>query len=1012
MSKFTDFFIERPVFSTSLSLLLLVIGLIAFNRLAIREYPAMSANAISISTTYTGANADTIESFITTKIENAIAGVDNIDYIKSTSSSGKSQVVIYLTLNADVNTALEDINSDLASVIKNLPDGVDSPVVKKIDPDANAAMVVTFTSTRRSAPEITDYLSRVIVPQLVTVSGIGSADILGNRTYAMRLWLNPLKMAALNVTASDIQDALDNNNIQAQPGSVRRNEQVLIINAQTSLHTPEEFSQLVIKHQGNQLVRLSDIATVELGATSYTKNLRIDGKVGVGVGITIKSSANPLAVSTDARRVFDNLQKQIPADMKMIYARDNSVYIQMSVNEVIRTIFESALFVFAVIFFFLGSFRAVLIPIVTIPLSLISTFAFMFAMGFSINILTLLAFVFAIGMVVDDAIVVLENIHRHIESGLSPLQASLKGAREIVFVIIAMTFTLAAVYAPIGFTTGLTSILFKEFAFTLAASVIVSGFIALTLSPMMCSKFLKVTKHESVLEIKIHYYLAKLTKSYQSVLDKVLHNRLMIVTSMLAVIIFGVIFFMPLYATSTLAPNEDQGLLMGKGNAPTGASISYTEKYTNSLQNITQKIPEVAHNLMINGQGSESSAMLIFQLTDWSKRKKSSDVIQSELMQITSSIPGMKFIFFNPSSLPGSTSTYSTEFVVKSTGSYQELYEITQRLAEKLEQQPGILSADADLRIDSPEITIDIDRSKASTLGITMSDINTVLNLALGQPTMSSFVRDGQTYDVIPQLNAIFSNNPDKLNQLYVKTESGTLVPLANIIRITNTVAASSLNHFQQQRAVTLDLVLADNYSQQQAINTFITLLKSENLPDYVTYDFSGDTRQFIESGSSMLMIFIFALIFIYLVLSAQFESFIDPFIVMLTVPLALVGALFTLYIVGASLNIYTEIGLITLVGLISKHGILMVAFANQLRENKMGIHEAIKMSATIRLRPILMTTAAIVLGALPLILANGAGSVARSQMGWTIAGGMLFGTILTLFVIPTMYTLFKQEVR
>ncbi len=583
MKKFTDFFIERPVFSTALSLLLFVIGLIAFNQLSVRQYPDIAADAISISTTYTGANPETVESFITTKIENAIAGVDNIDYIESSSTSEKSQVVIYLTLNADVNTAVEDINSDLASVIKHLPDGVDNPVIKKIDPNATSAIVVAFTSHQRNAPEITDYLNRIIVPQLVTVSGVGSVDILGNRTYAMRLWLDPLKMAALGISATDIQNAFDDDNIQAQPGAVRRQEQVLTINARTSVQTPDEFRNLIIKHEGDRLVRLSDVARVELGAESYTKSLRINGENAVGLGINIKSSANPLAVSVAAKEMLGNLQKQMPNDLQMIYARDNSTYIKLSINEVIRTIVEAAIFVFFVIFIFLGSLRAVLIPIVTIPLSLIATFAFMLAMGFSINILTMLAFVFAIGMVVDDAIVVLENIHRHIESGLSPLQAALKGGREIVFVVIAMTFTLAAVYAPIGFTTGLTSILFKEFAFTLAASVVISGFIALTLSPMMCSKFMRSTGVESSFEKKINHCLYKLTQSYQTVLNIILDNRIFIVVAMSAVIVLGIIFFIPLYATSALSPDEDQGILMGKATGPTGTSIAYTEKYTAPL---------------------------------------------------------------------------------------------------------------------------------------------------------------------------------------------------------------------------------------------------------------------------------------------------------------------------------------------------------------------------------------------------------------------------------------------
>lgn len=1007
----TDFFIKRPVFAAALSLLLFVTGLIAFNRLEIRQFPKMEANVISISTTYTGANAETVESFVTTKIEDAIAGVDNIDYITSSSTAGKSQITIYLTLNADANTALEDVNSDLASIIKKLPDGIDDPVVKKIDPDAMPAMVIAFSSDRKSAPEMTDYVSRVVVPQVVTISGVGAVDVMGDRTYAMRLWLDPSKMAALGVTSTDIETALSDNNIQAQPGSVRRDNQVLTINAKTDLHTVEEFNQLVIKHDANKLVRLNDVGGAELGAESYTRALYIDGKVGVGMAVTIKSSANPLEVSTQVKNVLDRLQKQMPEDITMRYAQDSSKYIALSIHEVILTILEAAVFVFIVIFFFIGSFRAVLIPMVTIPLSLVTTFAFMLIMGYSVNTLTLLAFVFAIGMVVDDAIVVLENIHRHIEEGLTPLQAALTGAREIVFVVIAMTFTLVAVYAPIGFTTGITSILFKEFAFTLAASVVISGFVALTLSPMMCSKFMSSVQQESRIEKKINDILLMATQRYQKLLAYALNNKSVIIIIMLSVFSLGAIFFPTLQATSTLAPIEDQGSLMGKATAPTGASINYTKKYTQPLHEKFKAMPEINSDVVINGQGGENSANFFLGLTDWSQRTKSAAQLQKELIQMTNQIPGMKFVFYNPSSLPGSTSMVPTELVLKSTGSYQELNTISQALIAKLETNPGILSADLDLKLDNPEVTVNINRDKAASLGISMSDINTALKFALGQPTEGSFVRDGQSYNVIPQLNELFSNDPKKLEDLYVKTATGVLIPLSNIITVTNTVAPSSLHHFQQQRSVTIGLVLAPGFSQQEAINTFENLVKNEHLPEYITYDFSGDTRQFITSGNSMLQIFIFSLIFIYLVLSAQFESFIDPFIVMFTVPLALVGALITLYCVGASLNIYTEIGLITLVGLISKHGILMVEFANQqLQLPNTSVLEAIQAAAVVRLRPILMTTAAVVLGAIPLILATGASSAARSQMGWTIAGGMIFGTLLTLFVIPIMYALLKKS--
>lgn len=1010
MKNITDFFIKRPVFAICLNLILFIMGLIAFNHLLIRQYPQMSANAISISTNYKGAKAESVESFVTTKIENAISGIDNIDYIKSSSSAGKSQVVVYLKLNSDVNSALEDINSNLASIIKNFPDAIDNPIVKKMDPDASASIIVTFSSSKKSAPEITDYLTHVISPQLTLLSGLGSVDIIGNRTYAMRLWLNPLKMASLHISAQDIEDALKKNNATAQAGSIRREQQNISINAETDLHSPEDFRQLIIKNQGNQLLRMMDVASIELGAESYTKSLSINNKIGVGIGMTFKPTANPLSVSQEVKKTLSRLEKQLPEDMKMSYARDNSIYIKKSIDEVALTILESTFFVFFIIFLFLGSLRATLIPLITIPLALTSTFIFMFAMGFSINILTLLAFVFAVGLVVDDAIVVLENIHRHIESGLSPLNAAIKGAREIVFVIIAITITLIAVYFPIGFTNGLSSTLFKEFAFTLAAAIFVSGFTALTLSPMMCSKLMRPIKKESILETKVNHYLSRLTSYYEILLNMTLKKTVLIIISMIFVLILGAIFFIPLYATSTLAPNEDQGIIIGKGSAPSGANIHYTEKYTHSLRSINKIIPEITESLIINGQGSENNSTLIFQLVDWSKRDKSSSLIIKELSKIAHKITGMKFYFFNPSSLPGSTSTYSTEFIIKSIGSYEELYSLSQEISKKLEENPGIISVDTDLELDNPEISLRIDRNKAASLGVNIEDINTTLNLALGEPDISSFVKNGQSYNVIPQLSPNFNNDAEKLNNLYVKTENDSFIPLSNLIQIQQFVNAGSLNHFQEQRAATLHLVLSENYSEKEAIENFIRLLKQKNIPEYISYDFSGDTRQFIYSNNTILTIFIFSLVFIYLILSAQFESFIYPLIILLTVPLALVGALITLYMVNASLNIYTEIGLITLIGLISKHGILMVEFANQLQKNNISTHDAIKKSAAVRLRPILMTTATMILSAIPLIFANGPGSVARSQIGWTLIGGLFIGTLLTLFVIPSMYILFSPN--
>lgn len=1010
--SFTDVFIKRPVFAASISLLIFVIGLIALSSLSIRQYPKLEANVIAISTSYPGASAETVESFVTTQIEDSISGVDGIDYITSSSRAESSKVVINLELNSDINSALEDINSDIASVLRKLPEGVGDPVIAKVDADSMPALVVGFLSKLQTPQEITDYLNRVVIPQVSTVLGVGSAEILGNKTYAMRLWLNPIKMAALGVTATDVGDALNDNNVQAQPGEINRKNQIVPINANTDLSKVVDFSNLVVKQNSGQLVKISDIGDVELGSQTTDSSLYINGQDGVGLSIAIKSTANPLVVTQDVKDILLTLEKQMPDDMSLVYARDSIKYIENSMSEVEHTIIEAAIFVFIVIFVFIGSFRSVLIPIVTIPLSLTGAFAFMLMMGYSLNTLTLLAFVLAIGMVVDDAIVVLENIHRHVEKGLAPYEAALTGAKEISFPVIAMTFTLAAVYAPIGFTRGFTSILFKEFAFTLAGTVIISGFIALTLSPMMCSKIMKSTSEDSRLIICINKLFSKLNYWYSKCLLVVLENRARAIFTLIAVLIIGVIFFMPLQKQSTLAPSEDQGVVIGMASGPTGSNLNYTQTYTTMLGPIYQSIAENDGYVVINGHpGGESRAMTFLSLVDWGDRDRNAQQVQQEIMQKASAIPGMRFMFFSPSSLPGSNSIYPIEIVLKTTGSYDDLNKYATNLANKLQENPGIMRVQSDLALDSPQVAIDFNREQAATLGITMDDINTALNVALGEPDITSFVLDGRAYNIIPQLSEQFRDDPADLYAINVATQSGKLIPLSNLATIKDTVAASSLNHFQQQRSATLSMVLADGFSQKEAID-YLEQLAAKELPDTISYDFSGDTRQFVESGSSMLKIFIFALLFIYLVLSAQFESFADPFIVMFTVPLSLVGALLTLYCVGGSLNIYTEIGLITLVGLISKHGILIVEFANQEQMRGVAVKEAVVNAATVRLRPILMTTAAMVLGALPLVLANGAGAAARQQIGWTIIGGMTFGTALTLFIIPTIYTVVARKKR
>jgi multidrug efflux pump len=695
--------------------------------------------------------------------------------------------------------------------------------------------------------------------------------------------------------------------------------------------------------------------------------------------------------------------------MSTTIVRDSSTYIQQSINEVEKTIIEACLFVILVIFIFTASLRSAIIPIVTIPLSLVSITTFMMFMGYSINTLTLLAAVLAIGMIVDDAIVVLENVHRHIEQGMSPFKAAIMGAREIRFAIISMTLTLAAVYSPLLFSGGLTGSLFREFAFVLAGVIIISGFIALTLSPMMCSKIMIPMDKESAFQKKVDRSMDRLMRGYQRMLERIIHLRFIVISCMIVVLVMGLVVLIALFFTSTLAPDEDEGVVLGMVHAPTASILEYTEKYTEQLGDIFKTIPESTQYTIINGfHSAENGAFLVLGLKPWNEREKSANQIISALYPKVNEVPGIKTMLFNPPSLPGSSGIYPVEFVIKTMGSYAELSDAVDKLTSEIEKNPSVLQVQSDLYFDKPEVEVEIDRNKANALGITMEDIAKTLNITLGTPEASTFVVDGLSYYVIPELMAKDMDNPAKINNLYMRTSSGKQVPLSNLVHINHIVSPTQLNHFQGQRAATLSMVLKPNYSTAEAID-YLSKASSNILPTDMSYDFSGTTRLYQQEGHNMLQLFLLALLFIYLLLSAQFESFRYPFIVLMTVPLALTGALAALFFTGSSLNIYTEIALVTLIGLISKHGILIVEFAKQLQEAGENIHDAIMKAASIRLRPILMTTAAMVLGAIPLILSSGAGANARTQIGIVIVSGMLLGTMLTLFLVPTFYTIFAK---
>ncbi len=1006
---FTDIFIRRPVFATVLSLVVLMIGIISFMNMEVRQYPEIETSVIQIGVTYPGASAGLMEGFVTTPIENAVGSIDGIDYMTSTSSQSQSTITINLKLGYDINVAITDVGNKISSVRYQLPKDIQDPVISKNDPEAYPQVYIAFNSDAMSPEEVTDYLLRVVQPQLQTLDGVSEAKILGEREYAMRVNLNPKLMTAHNITASDVYGAIARNNLQATAGTVKAPSQQYNVVADTDMATPEQFNNMVLKEDNGHLIRIRDVGNTILGAKSYDSSAIISGKETTVVGIIPKSTANPLAVSDEVEAMLPTIKKELPAGLTAELTWDNSMFIKASIKEVFETIIEAIIFVIIVIFLFVGDFRAVFIPAVTIPLSIIGVCGYMYAMGYSINTLTLLAWVLAVGLVVDDAIVVLENIHRHLENGMKATPAAIKGAREIGFAVIAMTFTLAAVYAPIGFTTGLTGILFREFSFTLAGSVIVSGFIALTLSPMMCAKIMASGPPTGKFSQFVEHTFDKFMNAYKRTLSRVMDARTLVVIVALA--IYAMCFYLFTIIPEELAPVEDQGVVLAYIEAPSAANIKYTEHFTKLLEPIYDSVPEMLNYGIINGFNGANTAISFLDLIPWDKRKRTAMQITAAIAPKMQANPGLNILPFPPPPLPGAGIT-PVSFVLKTTTDYNLLNNSMHELMAAARKSPIFQSMNTDIKLDKPQTNVDIDRDRAGDLGISMADIANTLKVMMAEPQDYLFDMRGRSYYIIPEFtkNFDYKNNPHNINNYYVRTKSQDLVPLSNIVKIKDTVQPQSLNHFQQLPSATLDATVNDKYTIGQALD-FLRAEAEKILPSSVQVDYSGQSRQLMEASSAMEQAMIFAVIFIFLVLAAQFESYRDPLIVMSTVLLSVMGALLTLKLAGGTLNIYSKIGLITLVGLISKHGILIVEFANQLQKTDgMSVREAAIESASLRLRPILMTTAAMVLGAFPLAIATGAGAQSRHQIGWVIVGGMCFGTLFSLFVVPTVYTLIAKK--
>jgi multidrug efflux pump len=1006
---FTEIFIRRPVFSTVLSLIILLIGLRSFLSLPLREYPNIESSVISISTFYPGANANLMEGFITTPLENSLSGINGIDFTSSYSTQNMSNIIIKFKLGHDLNKAITDVSNAISSARSRLPRNIDDPTISKHDPNAQPTVFIAYGSHSLTKEALTDYLQRIVQPQLETLPGVSKAEIYGQRSYAMRIWLDPNRMAAHNITPSDITAAFTNNNVQAAPGLLDSPWQETTINAKTDLTTANQFNNLVIRNQNGYLTHVSDVGHAELGPSNNTVAVNMNGNTNsVVMAVIPQATANPLDVSKEVSRILLQLKSNIPSGTESKVVWDTSKFIAQSLKEVRSTIFESVLFVVVVIFLFLGSLRQVTIPLLTIPFSIIGVCGFMLMMGYTLNTLTLLAWVLAIGLVVDDAIVVVENIHRHIENGESPLSAAIKGAKEIGFPVIAMTLTLAAVYAPIGFMAGLTGRLFREFAFTLASAVTISGFIALTLSPMMCSKFLSQHIQKKGFIAKIDELFHSFAKKYQQILEKILQNRKPVLILML--VIYGLCYLLYITLHHELAPTEDQGGLYAVISAPTAANIDYTEKYSQEIAKIFNQVPEKASYGIIDGYPSVNSGFAFLALKPWDERSRSSTEIIAALTPQFWMIPGIKAFPFNLPPLPGTSGGSAVKIAIKTTESYQKLNQVTQKFINTVtKENPAILNLSSDLKLDKPQIDMTIHRNKANSLGVSMEDISTALNTLLGQPVSGQFEMQGRGYDVIPQLYPEFRNYAEQLENINVRTTSGDLIPLSNLVTLKEISAPQSLNHFQEMRSAMLTGGLAPGYSLGEALN-YLNHLAQKQFPSHFAIDYAGQSRQFIEANGAMEKTLFFAIIFIFLVLAAQFESFRDPFIVMVSVPLSLTGALIAMHLTGTTLNIYTQIGLVTLIGLISKHGILIVEFANQLQRKGNTLSSAVIEAAVLRLRPILMTTGAMLFGALPLALASGAGAEARKQLGYVILGGMSFGTLFTLFIVPVVYTFLAAQ--
>ena len=1005
--KLSEISIRRPVLASVMSLLLVLVGLVSFQELSVREYPRIDEPLVTVNTRLQGASSEVIESQVTKPLEDSIAGIDGVDILTSVSRTESSQITVRFKLSKDPDTAAAEVRDRVARVRGRLPTATDESVISKVEADATPTIWLAFTSETMGVLELTEIINRVVKPRLQTVPGVADVQLGGDRRYAMRVWLDPDKLASYRLTVQDVEEALRRQNLEVPAGRIESRMREFSVTARTDLNTVAQFNEIAVKASGNYTVRLRDVARVEEAAASERSRVRLNGVPSVSTGIIRNATANPLDVANGVRALMPAIQRDLPASVTVVQANDLSVFIDRSIKAVYTTVIEAVVLVALVVFVFLRTLRASIIPLIAIPVSLIGAFILVAAAGFTINTLVMLAMVLAIGLVVDDAIVVLENIYRHIEEGMEPFQAAIKGVREISFAVIAMTLTLAAVFAPLAFTPGRTGRLFGEFALTLAGAVLVSGFVALTLTPMMCSQLLRRNPKPGWFDRTMESGLLRMTRGYTAALRWTLGQRWLVVLVMLASAAGSWWLFST--AKSELSPMEDRGVISMPIRAPDGATLEYTARYLDAIEGITSQYAEIDRRFLFIGGGQVSSAFGVLRTVDWADRSISTPELARKMVPQLTSLPGVSVFPITPPSLGQGFRSRPVEYVIVSSDSYENMARYAQRIVGEMQKNPDLLQPDIDLQMNKPEVFIDVDRSRAADMGVSVDAVARTVETMLGGRAVTRYKRGSDQYDVLVQLSSEGRATPEDIEKLFVRGRGDTMVPLSSLVKVREAVSPRELNHFNQRRSVTITANLGPGLALGDALSFMDQAAASILPPGYAT-ELNGVSREFRASEGALGIVFVLALLFIFLVLAAQFESFIDPFVILLSVPLSMVGALAALQLSGGTLNVFSQIGLITLVGLITKHGILIVEFSNKLRQQGVETMEAVIRASSMRLRPILMTTGAMVLGAVPLALASGAGAESRQQIGWVIVGGMSVGTLLTIFVVPTIYTLFARR--